>query len=399
MGLKVGTANLVIVTDPAYTHELFSRRGNIYSGRTFGYIPTHHIMQDQVDIHIAGMQPGAYLRKWRAAAGDLFNGPGQRLTRPMQEATASELCCRLLPQTTTTASGDDEALARLKHWALATPLLAITGQRLEDRGQGFSDRFFSAQEQWIQLLAPGSAPPVDLVVPLRWVPERWAEWKRKAKYVRAYMVDEYYSFLETAKSLQRADGGGGGGGDHHHQHGHGLLFRSLMTKVLDDEEAAGMEDDESARFGDADVAFFGGGLLDAAVDTTLAIVSSLVLFMATHPEAQARAYAEIDGLGSQNPPTGTSIADLPYLRACLFEVSSNDISMCARGWRRYYLVSYLFFFFFLLDIPPPPARTHRPPPCARPGRHVRRLQDPQGHDRPRQRLGHAARRRLVRGRR
>ncbi|KXJ89498.1 cytochrome P450 21 [Microdochium bolleyi] len=295
MGLKVGPANLVIVSDPSYMQELFTKRGNFYSGRRFGYIPTQHVFGEYQDIHILGMQYGPMLRKWRSAASDLFNGPGQKQTRPMQEATASKLCHSLLQATPA------DTPAHLKHWALATPLLAITGQRLEDRGQAFADRFYTAQKKWLELLEPGNAPPVDFIAPLRWVPEWCAEWKRKAGYVRSYMVDEYFAYLETAKDLQRSGDGS---------------FRSLMSKVLDDEVR---EKNESVRWHDAEVAYFGGGLLDAAVDTSLAAISSFVLFMAAYPEAQAVAFAEIDGLQSREPPTGASIADLPYLKACLLE--------------------------------------------------------------------------------
>ncbi|KAJ1324337.1 cytochrome P450 family 619 [Microdochium nivale] len=300
IGLKVGPDNLVIISDPLYVHELFTKRGNRYSGRKGSYIPNQHVIKEHQNIHIFCLQCGPYLRKWRSFAKDLVNESGQKQTQPMQEATASQLCCSLL-QTTPL-----ETQAHLKHWALGTPLLAITGQRLEDRGQAFSDRFFQAQEQWLQLLEPGNTPPVDFIAPLRWVPEWCAKWKRKARYIRSYMTEEYFTFVKTARDFQESSG--------HKRRG---LFRPLMTKMLDEESK---ETNDAIRFRDTDVAFCGGGLLDAAVDTTLATISSFVMFMATHPEAQERVFAEIDKLESRDlPPTGKDITDLPYLKACLLE--------------------------------------------------------------------------------
>jgi hypothetical protein len=80
--------------------------------------------------------------------------------------------------------GHQNSMDHIKHWALATPLLAITGQRLEDRGKAFADRFFDAQEKWLELLEPGNTPPVDIFPFLRWIPEKLADWKTKARTVR-----------------------------------------------------------------------------------------------------------------------------------------------------------------------------------------------------------------------
>lgn len=217
----------------------------------------------------------------------------------MQEATATTLVSKLLET-------PSESLDHIKHWALATPLLAITGQRLEDREKEFPNRFFHAQEKWLELLEPGNAPPVDMFPVLRWIPETFANWKTKAKYVQDYMLEEYQGFFETAKGLRSRD------------IGETPAFRSLMTKIIEDQD----EQKERANpLSDDEIAYMGGGLLDAAVDTTWATIMSFIMFIAAYPDTQTKAQEDIDRVSLHGPPGGDVIGELPYLRACLFEVS------------------------------------------------------------------------------
>lgn len=295
IGLKIGPANLVILHNPQYVRELLDRRGAIYSDRPYSYIPAEHVFAGNIDKHVLAIPNGPYLRRWRSAVAYLVGPAGLKQTVPMQEAT-SDMLVKKLTQT------PSESLDHIKNWALATPLLAITGQKLEDREKQFTERFFNAQEKWLQLLEPGNAPPVDIFPFLRWVP--FADWKKKAKYVRAYMVEEYEGFLQTAKRLRNGD------------LGETPAFRSLMTKIIEDQG----ETKPADRLSDDEIAFMGGSLLDAAVDTTWATIMSFVMFMATYPDVQAKVQEEIDSVSRRQPPGGDLIDRLPYLQACLLEV-------------------------------------------------------------------------------
>lgn len=297
IGLKVGPANLVVLHDPQYVRELLDRRGAIYSGRPYSYIPSEHVFAEHGDKHILNLQNGPYLRRWRSAVAYLVGPAGLKQTLPMQEATSATLVKKLLQ---TPSDFPDH----IKNWALATPLLVITGQKLDDREKGFLDRFFNAQKKWLELLEPGNAPPVDIFPFLRWVP--FADWKKKAKYVRDYMLEEYEGFFQTAKALSSDIGG------------EAPASQSLMTKIIEDQD----KDVKPAnRFTHDEIAFMGGGLLDAAVDTTWSTILSFIMFMATYPDMQAKVQKEIDSVSPGQPPGGDIIDRLPYTRACLFEVN------------------------------------------------------------------------------
>ncbi|CAG9957146.1 unnamed protein product [Clonostachys rosea f. rosea IK726] len=308
LGLKLGPSNLVILHNPQTVHQLFSKRAAHYSGRPYSYIPNEHVFCQHADKHIVYLQNTPYLRKWRAAAAYLIGTSGLKQVVPMQEATAATLAKQLLNTT------PSETLDYLKQWALATPLLAIAGQRLEERGKAFSDRFFKAQKLWLELLEPGNAPPVDMVPMLRWIPERFASWKTDARYVRDYMFEEYASYLESAQKLS------GKGGVATPGQNKPTRFRCLMTKILED----GLEEekDKSGKLGFSSdqLAYLGGGLLDAAVDTTWASMMSLVLYLAAYPDVQQKAYVEVTRISPDQSPGGDGLGDLPYIGACLAEI-------------------------------------------------------------------------------
>lgn len=305
IGLKAGPSNIVVLHNTKYVRELLDKRAAIYSGRPYSYIPAEHVFCQHGDKHILNLQNGPYLRQWRAAVAYLVGPAGLKQTVPMQEATAANLAYKLLD------TNPSKTLEHLKHWALATPLLAISGQRLEDRGSAFADRFFLAQKHWLQLLEPGNAPPVDLFPLLRLVPESFADWKGKARYVREYMFEEYFRYLNTAKGLL---------GKGRPSKGSSSEFRSLMTKILEDREQAKEGKEGERQFTDDDVAYLGGGLLDAAVDTTWASIMAFVMFMAAYPRIQAKVQEEVDRLSPEKPPTGDMVDNLVYTRACLMEV-------------------------------------------------------------------------------
>lgn len=313
LGLKVGPMNVVVLRNPVHVREVLEKRGASYAGRPYSYIPSEHVFAEHADKHILNLQHDAFLRRWRTAVNHLLATAGVKQCLPILNATAVTLAHSLLDNDN---DEDKDPLSHVRHWALATPLLAITGQRLEDRGPGFAARFFDAQHKWLELLEPGNAPPVDFFPFLRWVPEVFADWKTKAREVREYMLDEYFGYLQTAKGLRY-------GTDEEASSSSGGLkgFRPLLTKVLEDGGPEPTEKSQGKSFTDAEIAYMGGGLLDAAVDTTLASILSFIMFMASYPDVQAQAFEELDQQCPGKVPSAEDLEKLPYLRACLLEVS------------------------------------------------------------------------------
>jgi hypothetical protein len=85
--------------------------------------------------------------------------------------------------------------------------------------------FFKAQHEWMLVLEPGATPPVDMIPILKYVPERWAKWKRDCAKTRKLQRDLYFGLLdETKERLRRGEENG-----------------SYMEEILTRQEEFGMD--------------------------------------------------------------------------------------------------------------------------------------------------------------
>ncbi|KAK8050089.1 hypothetical protein PG994_011819 [Apiospora phragmitis] len=94
-------------------------------------------------------------------------------------------------------------------------------------------------------------------------------------------------------------------------------YESLMARILRTQKESGKPE-----FDDGQLAYLGGGLLDAAVDTTYSTALTFVKVLAARPEIMKKAQAEVESVcGLENrPPQPQDINKLPYLRACYSEI-------------------------------------------------------------------------------
>ncbi|XTI87484.1 putative O-methylsterigmatocystin oxidoreductase [Cenococcum geophilum] len=70
-----------------------------------------------------------------------------------------------------------------------------------------------------------------------------------------------------------------------------------------------------------DCAWIAGGLVEAGSQTSAATLSNLILYLAATPDAQAKAFQELQGVvGESRAPTYDDLVNLPYINACLKEI-------------------------------------------------------------------------------
>ena len=299
VGLKAGPANLVILNSAEVTRELLEKRGNIYSGRPTDYIFREHIVQDSQ--HILFLQNDAYLKRFRSALRHLLGPAGCEQALPLQNAAAAYLACNLVLT-------PEKFQDHLHNWGMGTPLTAICGHRGAQKDKNLTKLFYDNQKNWLDLLNPGSAPPVGMFPLLKYVPEiLGARWKGKARELRKNQLMFYYMMLDSAKEeLKHLEAG-------NDKKPNGFL--SLEAKLL-------QEQGEKGGFDDHQLAYLGGGLLDAAVDTTYLSALAFIKVLAAHPEILKRAQTEVDSVcGVDSPPQPEHLDKLPYLKACFFEVN------------------------------------------------------------------------------
>lgn len=306
IGLKTGPGHLVVLNSARMARELLDKRGSIYSGRPKDYIVSNHIVFEAQ--HIIFLPYDSYLKQWRTAVVRHLLGPtGIEQVSPILEATAAHLMYRL-------AVDPDRFADGFRNWALATPLLAICGHRGEQKQPELIDLFYSNQENWLNLLTPGVAPPVDMFPVLKWVPAFLAKWKRTARDLHKNQRGFYEMMLESAKEERRQRKAASASRV-------SPEYESLMARMLRTQE-----ENEKTEFDDCQLAYLGGGLLDAAVDTTYSTALTFVKILAARPEIMEKAQAEIESVcGSDNgPPRPQDISRLPYLRACYSEVGPTS---------------------------------------------------------------------------
>lgn len=303
VGLKAGPTNIVVLNSAKVAHELLEKRGSIDSGRPTDYIFREHIVHGTQ--HILFLQNDAYLKRWRSAVRHLVGPTGSSQALPLQNAAAAFFAYNLM-------AAPQGLQNRLQNWALGTPLSAICGHGGAQKDAHLVRQVYDNQRTWLALLNPGEAPPVALFPLLKYVPPFLAPWKRRASHLRANQGGFYYMMLNAARDeLRRAEVG-----DNHRPGG----FLSLMARLL-------QEQGDRGGFDDHQLVYLGGGLLDAAVDTTYLSVLTFIKILGAYPDVLKRAQVEVDSVsGTSRPPGAEDLENLHYLKACFFEVRHVTLS-------------------------------------------------------------------------
>lgn len=154
------------------------------------------------------------------------------------------------------------------------------------------------QNRFTALLEPGAAPPLDAIPFLRYIPEILAPWKRKARAIRRDQRALYFRLYETTKERM----------------GRGIRTGCFMESLIEGQGKNGL--------GDEHTAYLGGILMEAGSDTTSSTLLSFLLGVLENPDALGRARNEVDRVvGVERSPTMDDLESLPYIEACMHEVS------------------------------------------------------------------------------
>lgn len=301
-----------MINSAEIVHELFDKRGAIYSNRPYMYVLKNHVFYTPEDKPFSILQYDEYYRRWRKTFQYLISNAGIKRVTPLLEAEASRLSQILL-------EGKTPYIDALRAWALAVPIVAVTGNRLADFPQGFGDRFFQTQKDFLRLMVPGAAPPVDIFPILRYVPERFAAWKTEARRVRKVLLEDAWRLFSAAEAhLVQIEETEPGSSTH---------FEGLITKLLRERRSASSGSSTSkgggggGSFSDLELAYISQDAVGASIETTSSTFKSLMCFFASFPDILRKAQEEVDRVAGDKAPTGDQISELVYLRACVNEVS------------------------------------------------------------------------------
>jgi cytochrome P450 len=188
----------------------------------------------------------------------------------------------------------------IRRYATSVVLSSVFGMRGSSFEHPDVKEIYRVQDQFSEILEPGNTPPVDMFPILKYVPTFLAEWKQRAAKVRQGQQDLYLGLLaKTAARVVRGD-----------------YVNCFMDRLLTKEER------QKHQLDDEHLAYVGGVMMEAGSDSTSSTLLSFVLAMVKHPLILQKAQREVDSIcGDSRSPTFEDIPNLPYIQACVYEVS------------------------------------------------------------------------------
>lgn len=75
----------------------------------------------------------------------------------------------------------------------------LYGKRIATYDSPESSALFEMLDMWIHIITPGTVPPLDFFPILKYVPSRFAQWKRLVQLVRTAQRTVYFGMLDDFK--------------------------------------------------------------------------------------------------------------------------------------------------------------------------------------------------------
>ncbi|KAJ7040944.1 cytochrome P450 [Mycena alexandri] len=283
--LKLGSGTAIVLTDPTAVKELMDKRGAITADR-----PALHLAE--VVARGLNLVLARYTEDWK-----ILRGAAQAILTP--QATARHLhiqhaeSIQLVHDILNTPGSFYTHIQRYSNSVILSVLYGKRSPRFETPE---TVTFYKVEHEWTTLLEAGATPPLDYFPFLKYVPERWAKWKRDCKYVRQVQREMYFGLLDqTRERVQRGEGNG-----------------SYAEELVARQKELGMDREM--------MGYLPGVIIETGSETTTAYLQTLVLALVAYPEAQRKAQEEMDRVvGDDRMPTLDDLENMPYIRAMILE--------------------------------------------------------------------------------
>lgn len=303
LGIKKGAINMVILNSNRLVRELFERRGAVYSDRPVQRMNNDWVFTEGLKAGFIAQNSSTWLTRWRKELNNNFGPATITKFRSVYEAETARLLVKLIESPTARQSGLEEILVC---WMMSVPCLAVCGRRPDGmRDHGFDiKQFRQCSDGYAALCGPKSW---DLFPFLRYLPRFFGipEWKARARVVRKRVLDTGSQFLSAAKEQRAALDAG-----------KSIAWESMLAKILREQR----ENDEHVLNSVADMGTPAFHIVSAAVNTSLAVFSIMLMILAKHPETQQRARDEVLEVTGGEMPKSTDVINLKYLEAFWNEV-------------------------------------------------------------------------------
>ncbi|KAK7455866.1 hypothetical protein VKT23_010902 [Stygiomarasmius scandens] len=302
----IGSGIVTVISSYAAVKELLDKQSSITGDRpkfTIGDVVTGgiHLSQMNYSMHILFVhqitsnqalkfQGDPNWLPMRKAARSMMTVPKCTEHLPIQRAEAIQFMNDILRDPANYQKHAD----RYTYSVISSVVYGIRAPHL--KGEEITD-FYHLLELWNHYNEPGRHPPVDLLPVLKYVPERWAPWKREARVVKNLRQAHYNSLFDRVQ--QRINKGEG--------------FGAFMEEIVQHQKSLNLDRQLMASLG--------GGLLEGGTDTTSSYLKTLQLALMKFPDAQRKAHEEVDRVvGRDRLPQLQDMEKLPYIRAIIREV-------------------------------------------------------------------------------
>ncbi|KIY51315.1 cytochrome P450 [Fistulina hepatica ATCC 64428] len=285
--LQMMHQTIIVLNTPSAIRDVIERKSLSTSNRPESHIAAM-IIPNNENFGMATHLHGNW-KTLRRVAMYMLKAENMDKYKELQYAEAAQLMYEMM----TNPTNFYEDISR---FTTSFIMSVLYGHRAPRSSTSEAAEFTKLQLDFMYVVDLGKAPPVDLFPILKYVPERFAKWKRNALDVKRRQEALFGRLTDMVK--RRVDAGKGNG--------------SFMEEAYIKRKEWGLESDSLFRN-------LGGALLEAS-DTSSALLQVVILMLVAYPETQKKAQEEIDEVvGPDRPPTFSDLPKLKYMSAVIEE--------------------------------------------------------------------------------
>ncbi|RFU29332.1 hypothetical protein B7463_g6997, partial [Scytalidium lignicola] len=286
--LKFGPGTVIVLFDRKAINYLLDKKGTIYSERPHNYVASLVTAGDSF----------AFMNStplWRAerkvAAHNLSPKNLDEKVGLIQDAEAYVLLADLVRD-------PKNFYTHIQRTTSSVANAVVWGHRGAKFDSFWAHAVYDAMDNYSVSLEPGANPPVDEFPFLRYIPDRFAYWKRRARLSYKCM-DDTWNEARRRVDIRRAKG---------------IKRDSIIDAILDGEKH------NDVKITDHQMNHFLGVLVEGGADTTASSTLTSLMYLALHPEFQAKARKELDEIcGTERIPMWSDFPRLPYINCLIKE--------------------------------------------------------------------------------
>ncbi|KAL1719677.1 cytochrome P450 [Schizophyllum commune] len=287
--VMMGPQHLFVLSSAEAVKEILDRQSGLTADRP--RLRVNDYISGDLSIVFAH-----YTEKWRRVRKAehllLSIGTVQKYI-PIQEAESTQLLYNL-------ATTPKDFHRHLERYAGSIVLSITYGRRSVRHNSSVAEAMLSNLHRFDVLVAPVHNFFLD-VFPVAWkLPDFISPWKREAREVGRERRELYMKLLGECEERMATK--------------EDAAF--YMADVLKNQDDLGLEREQ--------VAYLGGDLFGAGMDTASSLLQTLVWVMVTHPEVQKKAQEEIDSV-VDGLPSYEDAENLPYVQAMIKEIHRHYV--------------------------------------------------------------------------